>query len=106
MARGPGKGNTNNPNGRPKGTPNKTTKEMREVFAVIMSGQIDRIREALDNLYEADPIKYLDILNKYMPYYMPKKLDVTSDDKPISKIQVTVSNKGDKGEIDKLDKND
>jgi hypothetical protein len=38
MARGPGKGNTNNPNGRPAGIPNRTTKEAKELLEQILLG--------------------------------------------------------------------
>lgn len=102
MARGPGKGKTNNPNGRPKGIPNKSTKEARQLFITIMSGEIDRIKEALDKLYEKDPVRYLDILNRYMPYYLPKRMDVTSDDKPITDLKVTVRDKKTEDELNKL----
>lgn len=41
MARGPGKGKTNNPQGRPAGTPNKATADLRE-----------RIKSFIDNNFE------------------------------------------------------
>lgn len=36
MSRGPGKGNTNNPNGRPLGVPNKATKDIKEAYRQLI----------------------------------------------------------------------
>lgn len=81
--RGPGKGNTNNANGRPKGTPNKTTKEAKLLLENILYGEIDRIKIALNQLAEKDPARYIDACSKLFVYVLPKKSDITSDDEPI-----------------------
>jgi hypothetical protein len=81
---GPGKGKTNNPNGRPKGSKNRTTKEARELLESILFGQIDNINEALDTIRELDPPKYLDACSKLFTYVLPKKNDITTDGERIS----------------------
>ena len=81
--KGPGKGNTNNPNGRPKGIPNRTTKEAKELLEQILLGQVENIRDALDELKEKDVARFLDSCAKLFTYVLPKKTDITSDDKPI-----------------------
>jgi hypothetical protein len=83
MARGPGKGNTNNPNGRPKGVPNKTTAEIRDRLNVIIEAESEHISVELAKLREEDPQKYLNVLEKFISYVVPKKRDITSDDKSI-----------------------
>ena len=83
MPRGPGKGKTNNPNGRPKGTPNRTTKEARELLEQILLGQVDNIKSSLESLKEESDAKYLDACSKLFTYVLPKKTDITSNDKPI-----------------------
>ena len=83
MARGPGKGKTNNPKGRVPGVPNKTTVAMKEIINSIVSGQIVKVNGTLDALRESDPDKYLNMLFKLMEFVMPKKRDVTSDDEPL-----------------------
>lgn len=91
--RGPGKGNTNNPNGRPKGIPNRTTKEAKEFLEQIMFGQLDNMEKALNNLKSKDYSRYLDACSKLFTYVLPKKSDITSDDKPISVMpQIVIKN--------------
>jgi len=83
MSKGPGKGNTNNPNGRPKGTSNKTTQKFREGLNDFFDGQWDHIKEAFETTRKDDPKTYLMLIEKYMCYSFPKKKDITSDDKSI-----------------------
>jgi len=92
MARGPGKGKTNNPKGRVPGVPNKTTVEMKEIINSIVSGQIVKVNGTLDALRESDPDKYLNLLLKLMEFVMPKKRDVTSDDEPLRNPIIPVIN--------------
>lgn len=83
--RGPGKGKTNNPDGRPKGTPNRTTKEAKEFLEFVMFGQLDNMNNALNKLYEKDQSRYLDACAKLFTYVLPKKTDITSQD---DKLQI------------------
>ena len=82
MARGPGKGISNNPAGKPKGAQNRTTKQAKELLEKILFGQLDNVNEMFEKL-KKDPQKYIDAYSKMFGYVMPKKTDVTSDDKPL-----------------------
>jgi len=93
MARGPGKGKTNNPNGRPKGISNKATIEVREKIKTIIDAETEFVSEVLKDLRQDNPVQYLTIYEKLLSYVTPKKRDITSDDKPISipqPINITV----------------
>ena len=81
--RGPGKGKTNNPHGRTKGSPNKTTKEARELLEQILLGQVDNIKQSLEIVMKKDPARFLDACSKLFTYVLPKKTDITSGDEPI-----------------------
>ena len=69
--------------GKEKGTPNKTTKEMKDVVNMIVSGQIEKVDAVLNEIQVKDPDKYLNLLFKLMEFVVAKKKDVTSDDEPI-----------------------
>lgn len=63
------KGQTNNPNGRPKGVPNKTTKTVRE----WLCGLIDKNRRQIEqDLKALEPKDRLTMLEKLMGYTVPK----------------------------------
>jgi hypothetical protein len=89
--RGPGKGNTNNPDGRPLGSQNRTTKEGKELLEQILLGQIDNIKEALETIKTKDPGRYLDACSKLFSYVLPRKTDITTGDEPLQQININVS---------------
>jgi hypothetical protein len=70
--------------GKPKGAINRTTKEAKEFLEFVMYGQLDNMNTALNDLYKKDPARYLDACSKLFTYVLPKKTDVTSDDKPLT----------------------
>lgn len=73
--------------GKPKGAENKTTKQARELFISIMEGEQMHIKASLDYIRDKDPAKYLEILSKFYPYFIPKKLEVDTPDS--IKIEIT-----------------
>ena len=77
------KGQTGNPNGRPAGIPNKSTRVSKEMINDIVSGQMEHIGPTLNEVRVKDPDKYLNLLLKLMEFVVAKKRDVTSDDQPM-----------------------
>lgn len=70
------KGKTNNPNGRPKGTPNKITKELRQWITEV----IDANREQMvEDLKKIEPGERLKILERLIQYVIPKKTHIDED---------------------------
>lgn len=63
------KGSTNNPNGRPKGTPNKLTSEMREKIATALESGLETFSEDLSKL---EPKDRLNILAKFAALVVPR----------------------------------
>lgn len=80
--------------GREKGTLNQSTEKAKELFITIMSGNVNKFKAALDYLYKKDKIKWLDVVNKFFPYYLPRQTDITSGGESIKPdINISVVNK-------------
>lgn len=63
------KGKTGNPNGRPKGVPNKTTSTVRSWLVQLINDNRELIERDFKKL---EPDKRLLMLEKLLPYLMPK----------------------------------
>ena len=75
---------------KPKGAVNRTTKQAKEFLEFMMFGQLDNMNNALNALYKKDKKGYLDMCSKLFTYVVPKKTDITSDDKPIAQLPTIV----------------
>ena len=77
--------------GRPKGVPNRTTQESRELLEQILFGQIDNIEQALAKLKKDSDPRYIDAVTKLFQFVLPKKTDVTTGGEKIKQtLNVTV----------------
>ena len=72
MARGPGKGKTNNPNGRPVGSVNKATRDIKEAYRLLIEGNLDNLTLWLEQVATKDPEKAIRILSDLSEYVIPK----------------------------------
>lgn len=79
-----------NPAGRPKGVPNKSTAEIREVMATIFTTELPNVLEALEKLREKGrEDQYITLMLKLAEYHIPKvpqSMDITSGGEKITKI--------------------
>jgi hypothetical protein len=71
------KGESGNPEGRPKGALNKTTNDIREVISKAV--ETDKIVDMLNQI--TDPLDYLNAVSKLLPYVIGKV-------KPIENIEI------------------
>lgn len=70
------KGKTNNPNGRPKGKPNKITQDVRGWLSAV----IDKNRKQMErDLKKLEPKDRLQMLEKLMQYVVPKQQAVSTE---------------------------
>ncbi len=58
--------------GRKKGTPNKTTKEIKEAFEMIVDNNLSNIDEWIKNIADDNPEKAINIILKFAEYVLPK----------------------------------
>ena len=73
----------NHKGGRPKGSVDKVTSDAKALFMEIMEGQVPKVQEALNEVYKEDKAAFLKYLAALMPYFIPKKTDVTSNGKEL-----------------------
>lgn len=66
------KGQTGNPNGRPKGAVNKATANAREAIAAFVDGNAHRLTEWLDRIAADNPKAAFDCFQSVVEYHIPK----------------------------------
>lgn len=90
--------------GRPKGSLNRSTEQMKLTIARAVNEQLSELKSDLDKIREEDPAKALAISIKLMEYTIPKlkAMDVKLEadvKQQIEKVTVEIkSNKDDKKE--------
>jgi hypothetical protein len=87
--------------GRPKGSPNKENKELREAIQGIVNGAIPDVVAVLADMRETNPIKYTENVLKLMEYVIPKMRSVDNtvsfDPEQLGSIKIEVISKSNEG---------
>lgn len=67
--------------GRTAGTPNKVTKQAKELLSSFISDEAEHFQQAMHDIYENDKTTYAALYIKMLPYVLPKlnSVDVTSN---------------------------
>jgi hypothetical protein len=76
--------------GRQKGTINKTSEDLKELYVSLLGDNIERMQSALDSLFLKDPYQFLMAMDKVSQKVVPNKKDITSDGESIAP-QINIS---------------
>ena len=85
--------------GRPKGSLNRTTEQMRLTINRAVNNTLNTIQSDLEELKKTDPVKALELSMKLMEYAMPKmrSIDLKGSievDAKIQQISVNINRTG------------
>ena len=76
------KGQSGNPEGRPLGTPNKTTEELRNTVQAFIENNIETMQVNFDLLEPKDKLSFIEkLLNYSLPRIQSTQLDIKSNPK-------------------------
>ena len=86
-------GQSGNPSGRPKGSPNQTTAMVRNLFATILENEQENFKAALEQLRVESPKDYVQVMTKLSAKFLPD-LTVTAlqnaDGSNIEPVQIVL----------------
>lgn len=76
--------------GRPAGSKNIATSELREYVKLIVAGQLSYIEESLDRVREKSPDKYMSLLTRLIDLTLPKQQQIEVSNENGFDIEKTV----------------
>ncbi len=65
-------GESGNPAGRPKGSANKITEELKEAFALVLEERLPDLNRWIGQVAQDDPAKAIDLLIKLSTRFLPE----------------------------------
>jgi len=65
-------GKSGNPNGRPKGSKNKITQEIREAFQMVLEKRLPDLERLLMQVAHDDPAKAIELMLKLSNRFLPE----------------------------------
>ena len=74
--------------GRQKGTPNRTTKEAKQVLQNIVNKELENITTLLDKL---EPKERIDSSIKLLPYIVPKQQEIAIENRESEFKNITIT---------------
>ena len=94
-------GQSGNPNGRPKGSANKTTNKIREAFTKLVEANLENMTTWLETVADTNPREALNIINQMAEYTTPKLARVENKietDEEINEVKINIVKRRDSNE--------
>lgn len=93
--KGPGKGKTNNPNGKPKGTLSQKTKAWEALGERLTGDHTEKVNKYLDELYKKDKAEFFKAYTLLLEYFKPKQarseVDLSNKDRSLQNINIDLT---------------
>jgi hypothetical protein len=90
------KGQTNNPDGRPKGVPNKVTQKTKGIIANIIKNDFNTLSEDIASL---EPKERLEFFIKLLPFVIPRRAPENEEGQAMPSIQIDIAQGVDLGKL-------
>ncbi len=82
--------------GRQKGTPNKTTAQIKDMITALVGNQMEKWPTVIDKMMKEDPAEAMKITGRLIDYVLPKqtKIDLEGEiNHKISKVVIEIKTK-------------
>jgi hypothetical protein len=83
--------------GRPKGSPNKDNRPIRDAIHAIVEGNLEDFTRVLGEMQETNPVKYAENIRALMEYTVPKlrsvDTNISMDAESLGSIKIEVITK-------------
>ena len=66
------KGQSGNPNGRPKGSPNNDTSLVKEAYIQIINSNLENVNDWVEEVGRTNPLQAIKLILKMSDYVLPK----------------------------------
>ena len=97
-------GKSGNPNGRPKGSKNKITQEIREAFQLVLEKRLPDLERLLMQVAHDDPAKAIELMlklsNRFLPELSRQELTGIDGEDLFKNIKFDFGNTTDQGTTD------
>ena len=97
-------GKSGNPNGRPKGSKNKITQEIREAFQMVLEKRLPDLERLLMQVAHDDPAKAIELMlklsNRFLPELSRQELTGLDGEELFKNIKFDFGNTKDNGSTD------